>query len=255
MTIKIIPIPAYNDNYIWLLHDHKNAAVIDPGLAEPVEQYLTVNNLTLSQILITHHHWDHVNGIEALQAHWQCPVYAPADNRIPGDLTVVDATRQVHLEQFDLNLEVLATPGHTLTHICYYNEQWLFCGDTLFSMGCGRMFEGTAEQFVASLHKLKALHPDTLVYCTHEYTLSNIDFALSIDPNNTAIKSLQKSVQELRQKGIPSLPVKLQQELDLNPFLRTHQPSFQDLVAKQFNCNIEDQISCFAKLRQAKDQF
>lgn len=255
MKLKITAIPAFQDNYIWAIHNNRYAVVVDPGTAEPVNDFLAEQKLTLSQILITHHHWDHVNGLEALQNKWECPAYAPLDSRIPGDLTIVEEHQTVDLPELGLTFHVIETPGHTLSHICYYNQDWLFCGDTLFSVGCGRMFEGTAEQYVKSLNKIKALPPETAVYCTHEYTLSNIDFALSIEPNNQDLKAQKQQVKLLRQQQLPSLPVKLGQELLMNPFLKVNQPGFQALTQDRFKDEINDQVSCFSALRTAKDKF
>lgn len=255
MKIKIVPIPAYQDNYIWILHDDENAVVVDPGLAAPVEDYLTRHQLNLTDILITHHHWDHVNGMEELQNHWDCPVYAPDDSRIPGRLTLVEEGQSVALKKLKIKLQVIATPGHTLSHICYFNQQWLFCGDTLFSMGCGRMFEGEPAQFVNSLNKIKALSPETWVYCAHEYTLNNLDFAQSIEPDNAAIEAKKEKVLALRHKDQPSVPVKLGSELALNPFLKTDQTAIQTALEHKFKTQINDEVSCFALLRKCKDEF
>ncbi len=255
MSIQITPIPAFNDNYIWLLHNEKHAVAVDPGDAEPVNKFLADNNLQLIQILITHHHWDHVNGLEELQTMWSCEVFSPRDERVPGNLTHVDEGDLVYLPELDIKLSVLSTPGHTSTHICYYNDQWLFCGDTLFSMGCGRMFEGTPEQFNTSLEKLKKLSPDTQVYCTHEYTLSNIDFALSIEPNNKEMVVLKAEIRNKRQNNQPSLPTTMKRETQLNPFLRTEDASFRQLLSDIRKVNINDKVTCFAMLRRLKDHF
>ncbi len=205
--------------------------------------------------MITHHHWDHVNGLESLQAKWACPAFAPSDSRIPGQLTAVKENQLVELPELGLTFQVIETPGHTLSHICYFNKQYLFCGDTLFSMGCGRMFEGDATQYVDSLNKIKALPPETEIYCTHEYTQSNIDFALSIEPDNNAINTKKHEVQLLRNKGLPSLPVKLSSELALNPFLRTNQMAIQSQLENKYNTQIDNEVTCFAMLRKCKDQF
>lgn len=255
MSIEIIPIPAFKDNYMWLLHNGRDAVVVDPGESEPVEQYLSEHNLSLTYILITHHHWDHVNGLKALQDQWQCEVFAPADPRIEGQLTTVKEGDEINLKALDSTLKILEIPGHTLSHICFYNDQYLFCGDTLFSMGCGRMFEGQPAQFVASLEKLKNLPPTTEVYCGHEYTLNNIEFALTIEPNSHEIKALKNSVIKQRKQNKPTLPVQLAQELKLNPFLRTNEIAFQASLSEKLGTAIEDQVSCFALLRNDKDEY
>ncbi len=255
MTVKIIPIPAFDDNYIWLLHNGKQAWVVDPGDATPVQRHLDRHGLTLCGILITHHHWDHVNGLEQLQKQYACPTYAPSDDRIPGQLIRVKEGDVVNIPTLDLQFKVLETPGHTLSHVCYHNDAWLFCGDTLFSMGCGRMFEGTAEMYVSSLHKLKQLAPETLVYCTHEYTTTNVTFAQTVDPHNLQLKKYANQVLASRQQNLPTLPTVLCRETQLNPFLRTHEPTIQDAVERHFQQTAADEVSCFAGLRQWKDQF
>jgi hydroxyacylglutathione hydrolase len=255
MKINITAIPAYQDNYIWIIHNDKYAVVVDPGLAAPVMEYLNQHDLILTQILITHHHWDHVNGLNELQAAWGCVVYAPIDSRIPGKLTHVKEGHLVEIAELKLSFKVIETPGHTLTHICYFNEEYLFCGDTLFSMGCGRMFEGNATQYVDSLNKIKSLPPEIKVYCTHEYTLNNIDFALSIEPDNDALRQKKQHVELMRHKGLPSLPVLLSDELTLNPFLKTNQSFMQTIFKKTFNMETVDEVTCFAMLRKSKDNF
>lgn len=255
MTLKIHPIPAYQDNYMWIIHDDTHAVVVDPGQAAPVDDYLAEHQLTLTHILITHHHWDHVNGLALLQADWNCEVFAPIDTRIPGKLTTVKANQRIEIPQLKLSFEVIETPGHTLSHICYFNDQWLFCGDTLFSMGCGKMFEGNPAQYVKSLHQFKHLPATIQMCCGHEYTLSNINFALSIEPDNESIKLLKKQVQAKRNQNLPSLPTSLQQELQLNPFLRTDETTIKQALSKRLDIKIEDQVSCFAYLRQCKDEF
>lgn len=255
MTNKIIPIPAYQDNYIWILHNDQHAWVVDPGDAAPVQRYLDQHGLSLCGILITHHHWDHVNGLEQLQEQHDCPAYAPNDDRIPGQLTRVTEGDVVKVPELNLQFHVLETPGHTLTHICYHNDTGLFCGDTLFSMGCGRMFEGTPEVYLDSLDKLKSLPPETRVYCTHEYTTTNVTFARTVDPNNERLKKYADQVAATRQQNHPTLPTILQREMQLNPFLRTHESTIQEAVTQQFQHTVTDAVSCFAGLRQWKDQF
>ena len=255
MSIDIVPIPAFDDNYLWLLHNGSQAVVVDPGDAGPVNRYLSKHQLELSGILITHHHWDHVNGLEALQNDWNCVVYGPADQRIPGDLITVQEQDIVKLPSLGIEFAVMDTPGHTLSHISYYNDRWLFCGDTLFSIGCGRMFEGTPDVYSQSLNKISALPPELMVYCTHEYTAANIKFALSIEPQNQGLLNKQQDVAQHRANHQPSLPVRLSDELKLNPFLRTDEP---DLQRKLIEINPEvkaDAVACFAFLRSLKDNF
>lgn len=230
--LKVFSLPALKDNYIHVVADlkRKTCFVIDPGEATPVIDFLTAQNLRLLAILITHHHGDHIGGVRELQAHAQklsksnAPVfvYAPARERadIPfADQYLLDGDR---LQIMGLNFEIMALPGHTLGHIAYYepSEQWLFSGDVLFSMGCGRIFEGTMEQHYASLQRLKNLPPSTTVFCTHEYTEHNTQFCLREDSENRELQAFAKKVRGLRASGLPTVPFSLQQELDLNPFLR-----------------------------------
>jgi hydroxyacylglutathione hydrolase len=255
MTLCIHPIPAFQDNYIWTIHNETNAIVVDPGESTPVENYLAKHQLKLQAILITHHHHDHINGIESLLQQWNCDVYGPADSRIQCKYIKVKEQDLVAIDALKLNFKVIETPGHTLTHICYFNDKWLFSGDTLFSIGCGRMFEGTAEMYVESLQKLKQLDAETALYCTHEYTSSNLDFALAIEPENPALLAYNKQVSELRSAGKVSLPSSLKTELKLNPFLRANDPILQKHLTTKFNQHCGDEVSCFALLRKLKDNF
>lgn len=255
MKLQVNPIPAFNDNYIWIVHDDQNALIVDPGSAEPVEKYLAKHNLKLNTVIITHHHWDHINGVQDLVNNWDCEVYGPKDERISCLSKVVQEGDTISDLAINMDLHVIETPGHTLSHICYHNDQLLFCGDTLFSLGCGRMFEGTAEQFVSSLNKIKKLKKETIIYCTHEYTQSNIDFALSIEPNNTDILSKKVQAHNLRNSNLPTIPVTLNDELKCNPFLRTDDTQYQAYLSTRFNQDLNSETKCFAYLRTAKDKF
>jgi len=258
MTLNIHPISAFTDNYIWIIHNKQHAIVIDPGEPAGVEAYLKENQLSLLAILITHHHHDHIDGVMPLVNHWRCDVYAPNDSRLPFKYQPVKEADSLHFPELTLRLNVLVTPGHTLTHVGYFNEKWLFCGDTLFSMGCGRMFEGTAAQFVQSLNKIKNIinnNNDVLVFCTHEYTAANLEFACYIDSNNPSLQTYQNKVKTLRKSNTPSLPASLMTEIELNPFLRTNNTEFQQLVSKLTNQKISSEITCFATLRKLKDNF
>ncbi len=255
MTIKIHPIKAFSDNYIWILHNEQHAVVVDPGDDSPVESYLSQHKLTLTDILITHHHYDHVDGLVALQNKWQCTVYAPEDVRIPGQCTPVGAGDKVTIESLKLIFNVLFTPGHTLTHICYHDEGKLFCGDTLFSLGCGRMFEGTAEQFNSSLNQLKQLNDETKVYCTHEYTSSNWEFAFATMPNKQALNEFKNALDLKRKKGQPSLPSTLSTEKFMNPFLNCDLFEVVQNLENKFDVKIISDSQAFGLLRQWKDSF
>ena len=255
MSLTIHPIPAFSDNYLWIIHDDEHAVVVDPGDAKPVLNYLQQRGLKLTDVLITHHHYDHIDGVHELINACSCRVYAPKDDRLNFTHHVVKEGDVVHLSSLNLSFEVLETPGHTLTHVCYVDHSRLFCGDTLFSGGCGRMFEGTPEIFVNSLNKIKSLPDEIKVYCTHEYTESNLRFARLADPQNTALANHLKTVKDWRQQGRPSLPTDLSLERQINPFLRTHHPEVQKSVSQHWNQACDDPVSCFALLRKWKDNF
>ncbi len=221
--LHVIPIPAFNDNYIWLIknsHNHQ-AAVVDPGDAKPVLDYCQQHDITLCAILITHHHSDHTGGIADLVKHYNIPVYGPAHENIPHCDHKLNENDQIVIEKIDqLKLKVFDIPGHTSGHIAYYGNDWLFCGDTLFAGGCGRLFEGTAKQMHQSLAKLKVLPFNTKVFCAHEYTQANLAFALTIEPNNFDLQQRIDEVNQLRQQQQPTIPSTIAIELKTNPFLR-----------------------------------
>ena len=253
--INIEPIKAFNDNYIWLATTNEGSIVIDPGEAHKTIKYLKENDLNLDAILITHHHIDHTGGIEDMLKFRSVDVYGPVNN-IPsinkqlrdGDLFSV----------IGIDFKIIEIPGHTLDHIAFFSENngnpVLFCGDTLFSSGCGRVFEGTFEQMHESILKLKSLPANTKIYSGHEYTQSNLKFAMEVEPLNQKLISRYNDVQDLLNKGIPTLPTTLELELEVNPFLRCQAREVQNSVVKQFNTsNHEDEI--FKALRQWKDNF
>lgn len=231
---QIIPIPAFEDNYIWLIHNGTHAVAVDPGDAKPVLQTLSDLNLQLTDILITHHHSDHIDGVDTLLAHYpDITVYAPKQERYSFKHNAVSEPDQVALPEFNLSFDVIDLPGHTLGHIAYYSRGILFCGDTLFGAGCGRLFEGTAEQLYHSLQKLAELPADTKVYCTHEYTLHNIDFALTLEPHNSALQRRKYDTELLRNAALPSLPTSISLELNTNPFLRCSSDEIRSSVQLQ----------------------
>jgi hydroxyacylglutathione hydrolase len=248
-------IPALTDNYIWLMHDDQGrAVVVDPGDADAVEQALAKHGLSLRAILLTHHHHDHIGGVEQLQRAHPVEIYAPRDPRIDHVNQRVGDGDVVELFGPDLCLEVMAIPGHTLSHVAYAGAGYIFCGDTLFSLGCGRLFEGSPEQMLASLDRLSALPGNWQVCCAHEYTASNGRFAREVDPENPDLAERLAEVAWLREQSTPTLPVPLARELATNPFLRIDQPA---LVAWAERNNVagSDRVGRFAALRHAKDQF
>lgn len=255
--IQIDALPAFNDNYIWLLQDthSKRCAVVDPGDAAPVLAWLAAHpDWTLSDILITHHHFDHVGGVEQLKTASGARVFGPAAEKIPA--RDVDLKDNDAIEVLGLRLQVMAVPGHTLGHIAYYQaeQNLLFCGDTLFAAGCGRLFEGTPQQMHQSLSRLAALPANTLVYCTHEYTLSNLRFAHAVEPDNARLNQRLAEVTRWRDEGRISLPSTIELELATNPFLRTSEPSI--IAATQVRDPQSSEPSAvFASLRAWKDRF
>lgn len=220
--MRVTSIPIFNDNYVHAIINNTDCIVVDPGDAQPVIEHLTSNNLSLKQIVLTHHHHDHIGGVKKLKQKYGCDIVGPDydKHRIPDmDITLKDGDV---FKLFDYDANIIYTPGHTLGHICYYVKKanTLFCGDTLFSMGCGYLFEGSPQQMWDSLSKLAKLPPETKVYCTHEYTLDNLAFALSEEPNNQDLINYRNKIQELRRQGLFSVPSLMEAETRLNPFLK-----------------------------------
>lgn len=254
--IQIDALPAFSDNYIWLLQDtaKRRCAVVDPGDAAPVLAWLAAHpGWVLEDILITHHHHDHVGGVEALKQATGARVCGPAQERIPArDLALGDGD---HVQVLGLDFEIIAVPGHTLGHIAYYSAPLLFCGDTLFAAGCGRLFEGTPEQMHQSLSRLAALPAETRVYCTHEYTLSNLRFAKAVEPANPHVTQRFADVTQMRSENRISLPSTIGLELLTNPFLRTAETSVKQKADEWKGHSNASQASVFAALRSWKDTF
>lgn len=263
--VSISAIRAFQDNYIWLLANNKQAVVVDPGQAEPVTQVLAERELELTAILITHHHYDHTGGVTALLKQWpNAKVYAPSNEPLPAANAIgVTDGDTVALPELALQFSILSVPGHTLGHIAFYepnglNESsapLLFCGDTLFSGGCGRLFEGTPEQMYQSLTRLSALPDNTAVYCTHEYTQSNLAFCHAVEPNNAKLKEYLQKVAKLRQQGLPSLPSSIALEKAINVFLRAHVAGVAARVQAHVGLELNEDIKVFAALRRWKDVF
>ncbi|MCX2862730.1 hydroxyacylglutathione hydrolase [Paucibacter sp. PLA-PC-4] len=259
--MDLVALPAFTDNYIWMLHDGAQALVVDPGEAEPVLRALDHYSLRLAGILVTHHHGDHVGGLAGLRPRLQGPVFGPARESIPGPVQACSGGQ--FLELLGQRIRVIDVPGHTAGHIAYLIESpsdasapLLFCGDTLFSGGCGRLFEGTPAQMYASLQALAALPGHTRVCCAHEYTLSNLRFARTIEPANPALLDYQAWCETRRHDNLPTLPSTIGQEQAINPFLRCDQPAVRAAaLAYQPQPLDTDPVAVFATLRQWKNDF
>ena len=250
---KIAPVSAFTDNYIWVIYDQSYAVVVDPGEAKPVLDFLEQKKLKLTAILNTHHHIDHVGGNLELLQQSQVPVYGPGSEAIPTVTHGLKEGDSVYLSELSLRLSVLDIPGHTAGHIAYYGANLLFCGDTLFSCGCGRLFEGTAQQMYISLNKLVKLPDETVVYCGHEYTLANINFARLVEPENQAIIQLQISAEKQRKSNLPTLPSTIAMERACNPFLRCNQPEVIRNASNYAGKPLTDPVSVFAAIREWKN--
>jgi hydroxyacylglutathione hydrolase len=252
--LEIVPLPAFQDNYIWTLRKGGFAAVVDPGEAGPVRDYLAREGLTLAAILATHHHPDHVGGIAELVALRAVPVIGPKGEPIPALTQPVGGGDVAEIAALGIAFSVLDIPGHTRAHVAYYGAGALFCGDTLFACGCGRVFEGTAEQMHASLQRLAALPDDTKVYCGHEYTLANIRFARAVDPDNAALAARESQARRLRDEGRPTLPSTLGEERATNPFLRCADPAIIESAGKYLGGRVSDPVRVFAAIREWKNR-
>ena len=260
--LDIVPLQALKDNYIWTLRNATHAAVVDPGEARPVLEYLAREKLQLAAILATHHHPDHVGGIpqllEATSARGalhRVPVYGPKGEPIATLTHPIAEGDTVSIPELGVTLSVLDIPGHTRAHIAYYGVESLFCGDTLFACGCGRLFEGTAEQMMSSLAKLAALPDATRVFCGHEYTLANIAFAQEVEPANAALAARLARDGKLRAAGKPTLPSTLGEERATNPFLRCREPAVVESANKYLGARISDPVRVFAAIREWKNRF
>ncbi len=255
MPIIVHTIPAFTDNYIWLFHQQgsSDAYVVDPGDAKPVLEALKDLGLTLEGILITHHHNDHVGGIEQLLTQYPVPVYGPKGITQATEIMVDGDTLDVAGTSFN----VIEIPGHTLDHIAYYtaSEPLVFLGDTIFANGCGRLFEGSPEQMWQSLSQLASLPPKTKLYCAHEYTEANTRFALAVEPDNSDLQQRAQDISKTRAENKPTIPSTLELELATNPFMRSNQLSIKEAAENYGQCKVSTEAEAFALIRQWKDSF
>lgn len=264
-SLDVLAVPAFDDNYLWIIHDGRHAAVVDPGDAVPVLAALQAEGLTLAAILLTHHHADHVGGVVELARSAvsdefpAIPVYGPAreQSRIKGMTVPLHGNDEVTIPSLGLSLQVIDVPGHTLGHIAFYSAQqgFVFCGDTLFAGGCGRLFEGTPAQMVESLAKLSSLPGDTRVYCAHEYTLSNLKFAAEVEPGNAELSDRIQRERAKRDQGEATVPTSIALERATNPFLRAHQKEIQESLQKAGRLTELNEVSSFAALREWKNTY
>ena len=258
MHLNVRPVRAFSDNYIWLIDSPRVPAqvvAVDPGEANPVIAELKRSNLSLAAILLTHHHPDHIGGVSELLRLGPVPVIGPDDERITHRTRTVRDQDRCELPDLGLSFEILQVPGHTLSDIAFWGHGALFCGDTLFSAGCGRMFEGTPRQMNASLNRLRELPPETQVFCGHEYTAANLRFALTVEPANGTALEYQESVNRIRAAGEPTLPSTLGLEIRVNPFLRCDKPTVRTAAEAHAGKILEEPSDVFGALRAWKDQF
>ena len=257
---EILALHAFDDNYIWLLRAGGCVAVVDPGDAAPVLAHLEQSGDRLCAILATHHHGDHIGGLEELTSRFPVPVFGPALENIAGVSHALSGGEHIELPGIGVSLEIIAVPGHTRGHIAYYGpniagDGALFCGDTLFGAGCGRLFEGTPAQMHESLAKLAALPVQTYVYCAHEYTQSNMRFALAVEPGSVAVQRRSERVAAERAKGRATIPTTIRVELETNPFLRWDEPAVRSAAASRLGHAPADAVETFAAIREWKNRF
>lgn len=262
MSVSVLHTEAFEDNYIWLIvvdspnaREPRSVIIIDPGDAAPVFEIISKENLKPVAVFCTHHHWDHVDGAGDLAERYSVPVYGPAAENIPVVTHPLKDGDSVNEPITGLTFQVISIPGHTRGHIAFYGHDMLFCGDTLFSAGCGRLFEGTAKQMLTSLTRLAALPDVTKVYCGHEYTADNLRFAATIDPDNDDIKRHATKVSDLRKKGHATLPSTIALEKTINPFLRTSTTAIKLAAEKHGDVELIDEVAVFAEVRQWKDHY
>ena len=256
--LEVSPVRAFSDNYLWLVRtpgDPAGAVVVDPGDARPVQVALEEQGLQLRAILVTHHHPDHVGGVRALAERYLAEVFGPAREKLPCEFRPLEGSAVVSLPGLGLEFDVMDVPGHTLGHIAYHGHGALFCGDTLFSAGCGRLFEGTPAQMLDSLDRIAALPDETLVYCAHEYTLGNLRFAAAVEPGNADVLETLDAVQALRSRDAITLPTTLDRERRINPFLRCREPAVRAAAEAHAGRPLASASDVFAVVRGWKDGF
>ncbi|MCX7121226.1 MAG: hydroxyacylglutathione hydrolase [Gammaproteobacteria bacterium] len=256
--MTIYPIPIFKDNYIWILVDDacKKAVIVDPGDARPVFDFLNQKNITPIAILLTHKHTDHTGGIGELYARYPfIKVYASQADEVAFTSDIISEKNTISFSEFKEDFIVIDIPGHTLGHVAYYCKPHLFCGDTLFGAGCGRIFEGTPTQMFSSLRKLMALPDDTLIYCGHEYTVTNLEFALTVEPGNTDMQKRLNDAIELRSQNKPTLPSTIALEKKTNPFFRFNEPVAIQAVLKKAGRKLNTEVDIFYAMRKWKNEF
>ena len=253
--VEVVPVRAFSDNYVWTMRDDTHAAVVDPGDAKPVIEYLERERLTLVAILNTHHHADHVGGNAELLSRWRVPVFGPHDERIREVTQRLRQGERITLPHFGIEFEVMEIPGHTRTHIAFHGSGMLFCGDTLFAVGCGRLFEGTPAQMHDSLTRLARVPDTTRVYCGHEYTLSNIRFARAVEPANQTLSALEARAAKQRSQDLPTVPTEMGQEKATNPFLRVEVPAVIASASRYAGKPLSDPVSVLGAIREWKNNF
>jgi len=255
---QVFAIPAFSDNYLWaLVTKDGNCAIVDPGDATPVIEFLQKHNYTLTDILLTHHHSDHIGGVDTLlNTYSNINVYGPSTSRFPMVTIPCKDNDEIVLPKLNIKLNVMEVPGHTLDHICYFDHDNIFSGDTLFSAGCGRLFEGTPEQMYNSLNRIGELNENANVYCAHEYTSANIKFALTVNQNNQDLVNYSEVTKALIKDNKPTIPTLLSTELKINPFLRSNDQNIKQTISQKFNLVLPiSDLECFTYLRKWKDQF